>query len=372
MFSMFFGAGNSIFPLLIGTESGDMTSWAVFGMILTAVCVPITGVISMVFFKGDYDAYFFRLGKIPGMLLIALLMAMIGPLIAVPRCISLSYSTLALSIPGLPLWGFSLASCALIYVLVMRPGRLLSMLGYVLTPLLLVGILTVIGAGIINPPPAQPSGLAVGEAFVSGLEWGYNTLDLLAAFFFSSVVMTSLAKQMDVHDDRDFKKLIPSVLSSSFLAGFLLAVIYAGFAFVASRYSQGLSEVEPDQILGAVAYQILGPTAGIFATVTVIMACFTTEIALVQVFGTYLSEEIFQKKLGYRPCLVITLAITFLVSLLGFDEIVKVAKPAVLLLYPTFIVMAFVNLAHKLFGFKPIKVPILLTFVATVIFQYVL
>lgn len=372
MFSMFFGAGNSIFPLLLGQKTGAMAPYAILGLILTAVCVPITGVISMIYYEGDYDKYFYRLGRIPGALIIALLLFIVGPLVAIPRCITLSYSTMAVSAPQIPLWGFSLASCALIYAFVSSPGRLLNLLGYVLTPLLLFGIVTIIVMGLWNPPTAPVSDLGASEAFLAGLQEGYNTLDLMAAFFFSSVVMTSLAQQMEMGEDRDMKRLFPSVLKSSFLAGSLLAIIYAGFGLVASVYSANLSVVDTDQILGAVAHQVLGSQAGIFATITVVMACFTTEITLAQVFGTYLSEELFRGKLGYRPCLALTLALSFVVSLMGFSQIVAIFKPIIFALYPSFIVLSLVNLAHKLWGFKPVKTPVLVTFLITLIVDYVL
>ena len=371
MFSMFFGAGNSIFPLLVGIESGQHWGPAILGFILTAVCVPIMGVVAMIYFRGNYDAFFFRLGKVPGAALIAFLICLIGPFVALPRCITLSYSTLALYVPQLPLWVFSAISCAVIYISVMRRGRLLALLGYVLTPLLLFGMLTIIGAGLYNPPSAPEVDVLASTAFFSGLEWGYNTLDLIAAFFFSSVVMTSLARQMGEEGEADSTAVFQSVMGASLITAVLLGVIYAGFGMVAASYSENLSIVNEDQVLGAVAFEILGPMAGIFATITIIMACFTTEITLAQVFGTYLSEEVFRGKVHYRWSLVITLLLTFGISLLGFSQIVAIVKPVVFHLYPTIIVIALVNLLHKLFGFKPVKLPALLTFLATVLYyQY--
>ncbi|HEY4831485.1 MAG TPA: branched-chain amino acid transport system II carrier protein, partial [Waddliaceae bacterium] len=41
MFSMFFGAGNIIFPLAVGQFAGDKNLFAILGLILTAAIIPI-------------------------------------------------------------------------------------------------------------------------------------------------------------------------------------------------------------------------------------------------------------------------------------------------------------------------------------------
>ena len=47
LFSMFFGAGNLIFPPLLGAEAGSSTIPAMVGMLLTAVVLPALAVISV-------------------------------------------------------------------------------------------------------------------------------------------------------------------------------------------------------------------------------------------------------------------------------------------------------------------------------------
>jgi branched-chain amino acid:cation transporter, LIVCS family len=41
MFSMFFGAGNIIFPLAVGQFAGDKNGVAILGLILTAAIMPM-------------------------------------------------------------------------------------------------------------------------------------------------------------------------------------------------------------------------------------------------------------------------------------------------------------------------------------------
>ena len=44
LFSMFFGAGNLIFPPMLGMQAGTNTPLAMLGLIATAVILPILGV----------------------------------------------------------------------------------------------------------------------------------------------------------------------------------------------------------------------------------------------------------------------------------------------------------------------------------------
>src|ERR1700722_19482742 len=94
MFSMFFGAGNIIFPLAVGQYAGDKNLFAVLGLILTAALMPIVGVIAMILFDGNYRQFFGRLGKIPGFILALTIISLLGPLGSTPRCIALAYTTL--------------------------------------------------------------------------------------------------------------------------------------------------------------------------------------------------------------------------------------------------------------------------------------
>src|ERR1700729_2091169 len=94
MFSMFFGAGNIIYPLAVGQYAGDKNLFAMMGLILTAAVMPIAGVIAMILFDGDYRKFFGRLGRIPGFLLALTTISLLGPLGSSPRCIALAYTTL--------------------------------------------------------------------------------------------------------------------------------------------------------------------------------------------------------------------------------------------------------------------------------------
>ena len=196
MFSMFFGAGNVIFPLAVGSYAGDKNFFAMLGLIITAAIMPIAGVIAMILFEGNYRQFFGRLGRIPGFLLALIIISLLGPLGSTPRCIALSYTTLKSSFLDMNPTLFSAISCGIIFLFTFRKNHILTLLGWVLTPILLGSLITIIIVGLITVPDMQSVDKTNGSMFLHGLKEGYNTMDLLAAFFFSSTILSILKNRL--------------------------------------------------------------------------------------------------------------------------------------------------------------------------------
>ena len=123
IFAMFFGAGNIFLPLALSQYALDKTPWALAGFLITAVAIPIAGLLAMFRFGGHIRLFFSRLGKIPGFCIACLTIALIGPFGAAPRCIALAHSTLSASIPSIPLILFSGIACLLIFFFTYRKNQ---------------------------------------------------------------------------------------------------------------------------------------------------------------------------------------------------------------------------------------------------------
>ncbi len=371
MFSMFFGAGNVVFPLMLGNSAGDKNFFAISGLVITGIIVPFSGLIAMILFNGDYRAFFYRIGKIPGGLLILLTMALIGPFAGIPRCITLSHSTLTFSGFNSPLWLFSLIACLIIFLTTMKKSSIVAILGTVLTPLLILSLAIIIIQGIIASP-STPIAINEGElsVFLRGLKEGYNTLDLPAAFFFSTVVLARIKSVQGDFSKTSIKQQAFSALKSSLVGAGLLILIYVGLSYVASTHQDVFKNVNTDQILAAVALQVLGSKAGIIANLAVALACLTTAIVLSCIFADFIKEVIFKNKLGYIPCLIITLIIAWSMSELGFMNIIRIVAPIIFVCYPVFIAATYLNLSYKLWNFKPMRSICLIVFIISLIFFF--
>lgn len=361
MFSMFFGAGNVIFPLAVGQYAGDKNFYAMSGLILTAAIMPIVGVIAMILFDGNYRQFFGRLGKIPGFLLALAIISLLGPLGSTPRCIALSYTTLKGSFPDLSFVPFSAIACGIIFLFTARRNHILTLLGWVLTPLLLVSLVTIIIIGLIAVPDIQNTSQANDSMFLHGLKEGYNTMDLLAAFFFSSTILNILRTSSKANES-SLHNYVNITLRASVVGAFLLAAIYVGFSYLAAFHGNQLVISGKDELLGAITMKVAGAHAGILVCITIALACLTTAIALISAFTDFIQKEVFKERISYEITLVSSLLLTFFISSLEFTGISTFLGPILQICYPGLIVLTFLNIAYRLKNFKPIKLPVFFVF----------
>lgn len=349
MFSMFFGAGNVLFPLIVGQVTTDKTLFALIGLVITAVGVPFTGIFAMTLYDGDYRAFFSRLGVWPGFLIAVIIMGLIGPFGAIPRCIALSYSTTSMFSSFVSVIPFSILACLTIYATTIKKARIMDLVGWILTPFFLLSIAAIVVMGIYNHPETlEPSRYSISESFIYGLNSGYNTMDLLASFFFCSVVMQALRRISTVEGKIDQKKLVSNALISSAIGASLLAAVYIGMSYVAALNSTSLASVKADVLLGTLALHVLGPSAGIVTCIAVIMACLTTAIALAAVFAEFLQHDVLKGRINYKQALIVTLLVTFFVSTLEFSGIVRLLAPVMQVLYPALLALCLINIGYKL------------------------
>lgn len=355
IFSMFFGAGNIVFPLALGLYSKEHYAFAIGGLLISAVAVPFLGVATMTLYRGEYMTFLGRIGRWPGFILMIFLMLLIGPFGATPRCVTLAYSTLELFIPGLNFTLYSLVACLVIFVLTYSQKRLLDILGYILTPVLLGSLAVIVIKGIMDGPALPTPDHTAIESFTRGLKEGYNTMDLLGAIFFSSVVFVCLEQELGLSHVADHKRLMLMTFKAGMIGCALLGLVYIGFCTVAALYADELEGTPPEVLLAVLAMKFLGNEAGIVACTAVVLACWTTAIALAAVFAQFLENDIFRGKVNYHFCLAITMIITFFVSDLRFGGIMDKLTPILVIIYPVLIVLTMLNLLYKLTGFKPVK-----------------
>ncbi|MDN3506406.1 MAG: branched-chain amino acid transport system II carrier protein [Simkaniaceae bacterium] len=350
MFSMFFGAGNIIYPLAVGEFAGAKNLFASVGLVLTAVAVPIAGVIGMIQYDGSIQHFFGRLGRIPGLVIALFIISLLGPLGSAPRCIVVAYSTFQSAFPQLSLTWFSAISCVVIFLLSMEKKKVLSLLGWVLTPLLLVSLASIIIMGLIKAPEAHNVEMTRLNLFFYGLKEGYNTMDLLAAFFFSSTILGALKQ----HRSPNLNP-IGVALRASILAGVLLIIVYFGFSYLAAFHGGHLVFAGKEDMLKSIALKIAGPKMGILVCLTISLACLTTAIALLSAFTDFIQKEIFKGKVEYRLILALSLALTFVISTFEFSGISTFLSPILKYLYPILILLTITNVISKIRESKSIS-----------------
>jgi len=348
MFAMLFGAGNIVFPLILGRDSGHQVFWSLLGFCLTAVLVPLLGLFGTILNHGDYKFLLAPLGKIPAFLLTFLCMTLIGPFGLIPRCVTISYAVSKMYLPSLSILGFTLFCAVIMFCCTMKNSFVIDLLGKILGPLKITLLLSIIVKGLFSPTNFLPVSWTRVESFNQGFLSGYGTCDLLGTIFLSGLILKSLKKGMHPEQQADSRSIIKLGLQASVIGGGLLSLVYAGFCLVASFHGAAIAGVERADIFSALSILILGKEGGGLANITVAIACLTTAIALTAVFGMYLHRDLLGGRLAYLPALIITIAITTAMAMLGFGGIMKALAPIISMIYPFLIFYILVNMGWKL------------------------
>lgn len=351
LFSMFFGAGDLLWPLILGGASGDMNFFAMCGLLVTGVSLPLLGVIAMLLFKGDLKAFFGRIGVKQGIVLLFIIQVVLGPIGSIPRLFTLSYATLSPYLPDMSLGVFSALSCVLVLAFAIRKNRLVEMLGLILTPILLLSLGAILIIGLVNPPAALASNLTTGQAFTYGLNVGYNTLDLIASFIFAPVVLFHFCKgdeQMDT--PQNYRNIAKKMFKASFIAAGLLSMMYVGLSYIASYYTPLLPPSHlPEERLAAISMYLLGEKGAIVSCIAVSMTCLTTAIPMVIIFANYFKQDLMRDKVSTLSSLIFTLVLSWGISNLGFMGIANLLSPILQILCPGLIVLSVLNIASKIY-----------------------
>ena len=90
LFSLFFGAGNLIFPPYLGHNAGVNTVPAMLGFLVTAVVLPVLGVVVVARFDG-LDRLARNVGTKFSLAFTVLIYLSIGPGLGIPRAASVPF-----------------------------------------------------------------------------------------------------------------------------------------------------------------------------------------------------------------------------------------------------------------------------------------
>ena len=159
-FALFVGAGNIIFPPIVGLQSGPHVWMAALGFLITAVGLPVVTVIALAKVGGGMDALSSPIGKIAGGLLAAAAYLAVGPLFATPRTATVSFEVGLAPLTGespLALFLYSSVYFLLVFFISLYPGRLLDTVGRFLAPLKIIAlaVLGIVGSFVAGFLGAQ-------------------------------------------------------------------------------------------------------------------------------------------------------------------------------------------------------------------------
>ena len=341
LFSMFFGAGNVIFPPYLGMESGQQWLAGFSAYYIADIGLALLGMFALLR-VGSSEAVLHRAGRVPAEILMCAIILCIGPMVAIPRTSASTYEmAIAPNLPGVSPILFSILFFAVILALCIKESAVVDIVGKILTPLLLVGLFAIILKGIFSPLGDITSAPQIANVTVTGIKSGYQTMDALAALPFGIIVLQSVT-------DKGYtggKSKLRIVGGGAVLAGALLLAVYMGLAYlgatVSSQYTTGA--VGRAELIMAIVKALLGKGGMIIFGTVVGLACVTTAIALTSSAAAYFSE-LCRGKVNYKVFVVVICVFSAVVSNLGLDRIVAIAAPVLDMVYPPALVLILISL----------------------------
>lgn len=337
LFAMYFGAGNLIFPVMIGAESAGARPAVLAGFLLTGVALPILGMLAVATERpGESGGIASRIGAVPGLVFTLVIFLSTGMLYAIPRVITISYEMSvrpflpeSAAAGPLPLALYAAAFVAIAIVLTINPRRLIDHVGGWLTPALLALLVILITAAAwrLSATGGAPSGEYATHPLPAGLLQGYFTMDALASFVFGVVIIAQLR-------DRGFagrRRLLPAMAIVGAITGVGLAAVYVGLALLGNRVADAGVD-NGAQALAFAAEALFGrPGVALFGAIA-ILACLTTAVGLFGAAGQYFARLIPGAR--YRVVLGVHAVVAFALANLGLDAILAVVAPINQIIYP--------------------------------------
>lgn len=338
LFSMFFGAGNVIFPPYLGVISGRDFFPSALGFIITGAGLPILGILAIAKAK-DFDNFANKVFPSFSLILGAAIMLAIGPGLAIPKTAALTHEIGIVSIlPDVPKSASIIIFFLITLFFSLNPKDVIHKLGSILTPLLLISLIVLIVKGILVPIGNLPK-LTLENSFGRGFVEGYQTMDALASVMFAVVILKNVKNTLG----EDGNKLMKSTSITGLLAGLGLAGIYFGMIYIGACASSSTTpDMTKSEIVIYIADTILGSWGKIFLALIIGLACLTTAIGLTTTAGEYF-ENISKEKLAYNPVVILTCLISAFLAYNGVDNIVAYSVPVLLILYPVVISLILLN-----------------------------
>ena len=358
LFGMFFGAGNLIFPAILGINAGNNIWSAFFGVFVTAVGIPMLAVVALGLSRSEGVVELSgRVSKRYSLFFCTLLYLTIGPLFAIPRCASTAFSVGAVKLlpaghDGLFLALFSLVFFAVVLYFSLKPGGIMTWIGKWLNPVFLLFLAVLViaallkpitGVSAVTPATGYETG---GGAFFRGFLEGYNTLDALAGLAFGIVVI-DVVRSHGVSQPEDVAR---STAKAGIFSCLFMGFIYLFITLISTQSAPVCASASNGgEVLGLIADHYFQAAGSVLLTAIVTFACLKTAIGLV----TSCSKafvDMFPKGPGYNQWAVIFSVVSFGIANFGLSSIVAWCVPVLMFLYPLAITLVLLALFGKAFG----------------------
>jgi len=342
LFAMLFGAGNLIFPPMLGYETNSSWIPTMLAFTITGVGFPFLGILSVSIVGNGIKNFANRVSPMFSTIFAIISILAIGPMLAIPRTGATAYEITFLH-NGMnnTIYKYIYLICyfGIVILFSLRANKVIERVGKILTPILLLLLFLIIVKGIFFSglnikPDIYP------HAFKRGFLEGYQTMDTIASIAYAGIILKAIKNGRNLTQKQEFAFLIKAGL----VAILSLALIYGGFALVGAKMHSVLVTNDKIELLVKTTSYLLGGYGNLILAICVAGACLTTAIGLVATVGEFFSSITSFK---YEKIVVFTVIISFLLSILGVENIIRISVPILVFIYPVMISLIILNLFGK-------------------------
>ena len=335
LFSMFFGAGNVIFPPYLGLSSGPEWLVGFLSYFLADIGLAMLAMFAILR-QGSPEGITSPLGRIPSTVLMCMIVLCIGPMLAIPRTAATTYETsLSPLVPGVSPILFSALFFLLILLLCVRETAVVDIVGKILTPALLIGLLVLIVIGVANPIGPVGTQPLVDNVSATGIEAGYQTMDVLAAIVFGYVILKSAREK----GHKEPSAQLRVVSGASAVAGVGLLVVYLGLTYLGATTARFFDlTVNRTYLVVSIVRNLMGTWGILLFSIVVALACVTTAVGLVSASADFFSG-LSRGRISYPAAVCAICVFSAVVSNFGLNEIIAIASPILSVVYPPTLVL---------------------------------
>ena len=330
LFSMFFGAGNVIFPPYLGMTAASMWVPDFICYYIADIGLAKLAILAKLKCDSDIEGITCRIGRIPAVLLSTLVVLCVGPMLAIPRTAATTFEMGVSPIfPGVNPLVASIAFFVLIWVLCVKEASVVDIVGKFLTPALFIGLMIVIIKGIIDPLGPIAAEPKVSNIISSGIISGYQTMDVLAALIFGVIIVKTVKEK----GYTEIKAKNAVIGGAGLVAGAGLLIVYFGLAHLGATASTMYGvDVSRSTLILEIIKNLLGNVGMVIFGIVVALACITTAVALVSSSGAYFSR-LSKGRVSYKVIVTIVCVISPVIANIGLDEIIAISEPVLSIVY---------------------------------------
>ena len=343
LFATFFGAGNLVFPPIVGMLSGNQWGMGALGLLLTAIILPVLGMIAVN--NSGTDVRCLMVHAHPKFYVVSCAIGWFFCSLGttIPKVAATTHEVGMKAIfPNLPIEVTLIVFFLLLYFFARQKDSVIDKVGKYLTPVLVIVMAAILIKAVVSPVGTPTETPAVSNPLSFSMLQGYLigdlTLGLMAANLF---INTIRSKGYTLEETKK------GVVMSGIVCIIIMFLIYTGLTYLGAQGGSFYgADVEQTTLLSGMVYHVFGSVGQILFGIVVAFACLTTGVSVATAIGQFF-EDFFKGKIKYNTLLLIICVVGFILARTGVANVISIAGPIFFTVYPPFIVFTALGLFDR-------------------------